>query len=308
MKSVSARKDIVWPKITVVTPNFNHVDYLEDTILSVISQNYPSLEYIIIDGGSTDGSIDIIKKYERKLSYWLSEPDQGVYDAVNKGFAKSSGAILMWLNSDDLLHPGALFNVGEIFYSFPEVRWITGINTSYDETGRVIGADRARGFSRFDFCTYRYQWLQQESTAWRRDLWEQAGGALDTRYKLAADFELWLRFFRYTSLYPCDVLIGGFRMRSKNQLSADFISVYHEEAEQAIKNERKMMKGNERALVFCLEFIAFIKKVLRYTYVLDWKIFDRGLNKLSRIIRKPSYRLQVNRATCRFEIVKGLNA
>ncbi len=90
-----------YPKISIVTPSFNHAQFLEETILSVITQNYPNLEYVIIDGGSTDGSVDIIKKYEKHLTYWVSEPDNGHGDALNKGFAKSTGEIMAWINSDD---------------------------------------------------------------------------------------------------------------------------------------------------------------------------------------------------------------
>ena len=91
-----------YPKISIVTPSFNHAQFLEETILSVISQNYPDLEYIIIDGGSTDGSVEIIKKYEQYLTYWISEPDNGQSDALNKGFTRATGDIYGWLNSDDL--------------------------------------------------------------------------------------------------------------------------------------------------------------------------------------------------------------
>ena len=100
------------PKITIVTPNFNQAGFLEETILSVIGQNYPDLEYIIVDGGSTDGSIDIIKKYEKQLAYWVTEPDKGLYHALQKGFERSTGEVMGWINSDDKLHPGSLSVIG----------------------------------------------------------------------------------------------------------------------------------------------------------------------------------------------------
>src|SRR5262249_529742 len=103
------------PSITIVTPSYNQVAYIEETIESVLSQGYPRLEYIIIDGGSTDGSVEIIRKYEKHLAYWVSEKDKGQSDAINKGFRRATGEIFNWLCSDDTLEPGALVRVGEAF-------------------------------------------------------------------------------------------------------------------------------------------------------------------------------------------------
>lgn len=129
---------IDYPKISIVTPVFNQVMYLEETILSILNQNYPNLEYIIIDGGSTDGTVDIIKKYEQRLAYWVSEPDRGMYDAIQKGFDKSTGEIMGWLNADDLLYPRSLFAVALTFLQHPEANWITSHHTMIDEKGTVI--------------------------------------------------------------------------------------------------------------------------------------------------------------------------
>src|SRR4030066_2441490 len=117
---------ISYPKISVITPSYNQGQFIEETIISVIGQKYPELEYIIIDGGSTDNSTAIIRKYERDLAYWISEKDSGQSEALNKGFKKASGDIVCWINSDDLLLPGSLKIVAEYFWKHPDVMFING--------------------------------------------------------------------------------------------------------------------------------------------------------------------------------------
>lgn len=122
-----------WPKISVVTPVFNSARYLEAAIRSVLSQAYPKLEYIIVDGGSTDGSLAIVSKYAPQLHAWISEPDRGMYDALNKGFARSAGELIGWISATDMLHAGSLSVVGSVFQTFPEVEWITGRPTGFSD-------------------------------------------------------------------------------------------------------------------------------------------------------------------------------
>jgi len=228
-----------YPKISVVTVNYNLAEHLEETILSVIQQGYPNLEYIIIDGGSTDGSVEIIKKYEEYLTYWVSEPDEGQYYAVQKGFDRCTGDIMGWINSDDRYHPGAFMALAEIFTQFPEVRWLTGFPTEYTESGITINRITlpwAR-WSKYRHYTYDFQFVQQESTFWRRDLWEEAGSCMNLHYKLAGDMELWCRFFRYAKLHTTLALIGGFRYRKHNQRSRDHIEAYLKECARAVDEE-----------------------------------------------------------------------
>jgi glycosyltransferase involved in cell wall biosynthesis len=208
-----------WPKIALVTPVFNSARYLEATIRSVLSQGYPNLEYVIADGGSTDGSVEIIRKYETQLHAWFSAPDRGMYDAINKGFARTSGAAMGdamagamgWISATDLLHAGSLFVVGSVFRAFPEVEWITGRPTGFSDEGMAVETLRLRQWSRWRFLAGANRYIQQESTFWRRSLWDRAGGRVDDTRRSASDFELWVRFFRFAKLYPVDALIGGFR-------------------------------------------------------------------------------------------------
>jgi len=128
------QQDISWPKISIVTPSYNQGQFIEETILSVLNQNYPNLEYVIIDGGSTDDTISIIKKYEQQLNYWTSEKDRGQADAINKGLQVCTGAIFNWINSDDLLAKGALLTVAKEYIKNPNLKVIAGGCCAFDNS------------------------------------------------------------------------------------------------------------------------------------------------------------------------------
>src|SRR5437899_9101981 len=127
-----------YPKISVVTPSYNQGSYLERTIRSVINTEYPNIEYIVIDGGSTDNSLDIIKKYEKYLKYWVSEQDRGQSNAINKGFSHATGDLWTWLSSDDYYMPGALWTIATMAIANPEASVFVGSGRIIDETGKVI--------------------------------------------------------------------------------------------------------------------------------------------------------------------------
>ncbi len=246
------------PKITIVTPSFNQARYLESTILSVLGQGYPNLEYIVIDGGSTDGSVDIIRKYEQQLAYWVSEKDNGLYDALQKGFGRSSGEIMAWLNADDMYHPKSLFTVAELFGRFGEVQWLMGANTYFDEAGRSFLYDDlpyGQRWSRLRLQVFGGRFIQQESVFWRRTLWEQAGAFIDQNHSLAADFELWLRFFKYQRLYSTSFMLGGFRFRTENQKSYNQRDQYLGEVKHLLASEN----SNALQLAFCRVMIGLIQ-------------------------------------------------
>lgn len=236
-----------WPKISLITPVRNSAKYLEQTILSVLAQNYPHLEYIIVDGGSTDGTLEIIRKYEHRLAGWLSEPDQGMYDALNKGFARSSGQVLGWLNASDLLHVNGLFVVGGVFAALPQVEWITGHPTKFNGDGVAIEVMPLPRWSQRRFLAGANQYIQQESTFWRRSLWEQAGGCVDAKLRAVGDFELWARFFRYAKLYTVDALIGGYRLHEDGLGSGD-MAAYDRSCEPILEREIAALPNGKAAV------------------------------------------------------------
>jgi glycosyltransferase involved in cell wall biosynthesis len=199
------------PRISVVTPSFQQAAFVEATLRSVVDQEYEGLEYVVIDGGSTDGSVEIIKRYEKHLAYWVSEPDNGHAHALNKGFARTSGDIMCWINSSDLHYPWTLQTVADVFASLPEVEWVMGMPSQFSTRGGPKSVGQS-SMNVYDFLAGNYRWIQQESVFWRRSLWERAGGELNDRLVCAADFDLWLRFLRLAPLCHVGTLLAGFRV------------------------------------------------------------------------------------------------
>ncbi|TWJ18863.1 glycosyltransferase family 2 protein [Geobacter argillaceus] len=250
------------PAISIVTPSFNQAEYLEECIESVLGQGYPRLEYVIMDGGSTDGSLEIIKKYEKHLTYWQSCPDGGHYRAVTKGFRHTTGEIMAWLNSDDKYHPLAFAKVACTFVDNPEVSWLTGRKTLWDHAGNLAWIDMEKCvFSRRKFLEglFNKPYIQQESTFWRRSLWEIAGGSLDDGASLAGDMDLWCRFFRHAQLHTVDTLLGGFRSHG-DQRSKNFAATYLQEALAFAARERQLCHLPQDALPVPPEHLALTRE------------------------------------------------
>jgi hypothetical protein len=179
------------PTISIVTPSFGQGHFLERTLYSVVNQHYPALEYVVQDGGSTDETVEVLRRYERSLTHWASEPDGGQGDAINRGFAHTSGEIMAYLNSDDLLLPGALAYVARYFAAHPKVDVVYGHRVMIDEHDRQIGSwvmprHDDQELAMLDF-------VPQETLFWRRTAWEAAGGQIDPSLHFAIDWDLLLR-------------------------------------------------------------------------------------------------------------------
>lgn len=203
------------PRISVVTATYNRAEYLEETIVSVLEQNYPALEYIVIDGGSTDGSVEIIKKYEKHLTYWESEKDRGQGHALNKGFRKASGELLGWINSDDFYLPGALEEIGRV-YRESEGSVIAGPVINFNElTGetRLIRPQNITYEKMFEFGL-----LSRHNVVWHqpgiflpRKSFEAAGG-IDEQWYYLMDHDLYMRILKHTAVVYADKPLVKFRV------------------------------------------------------------------------------------------------
>lgn len=179
------------PIVSIITPSFNQGNYLEATIQSVLSQDYPRIEYAIVDGGSMDGSTALIQKYADRLAWWVSEKDRGQTDAINKGFARARGDILAWINSDDTYEPGAVTAAVDYLQTHPEVGMVYADCNYINEAGRVIGHFPA---AQTDLPRLRqgYVHIPQQTMFFRADLWKRVG-PLDPSFYFAMDYDLWTR-------------------------------------------------------------------------------------------------------------------
>ncbi len=230
---MTARRSLTsaYPKISLVTPSYNQGQFLEQTIRSILDQDYPNLEYIIIDGRSSDDSKKIIKKYASKLKYWVSEKDDGQADAINKGFSHATGEIMGWLNSDDVLMPGSLQLIAKIFTELPATEWISSTPQTITQHGHVQHLGLRPVYIQKLIAAGWYHglglgFIMQEGTFWRRSLWKAAGNKVNN-FHFGMDFDLWKRFANRTSLLPVHIPLAAFRLNPQRKSKA--IDKYYQE-------------------------------------------------------------------------------
>jgi glycosyltransferase involved in cell wall biosynthesis len=206
------------PLVSIVTPSFNQARYLESTLRSVLDQEYPNLEYILVDGGSTDGSLDIIRRYSDRLAWWISEKDHGQTDAINKGLAHANGEILAWLNSDDTYEPNAVRQAVSFLQDHPDVGLVYGDANFIDENGRVVGRFPAAQ-TNYQRLRQGYVHIPQQSAFWRADLWRKVG-PLDPSFYFAMDYDLWVRLAALAPLRYHPRAWANFRLHTQGKTIA----------------------------------------------------------------------------------------
>jgi glycosyltransferase involved in cell wall biosynthesis len=234
------------PTIAIVTPTYNQRDLIAYTLESVVAQNYPRLEYGVVDGGSTDGTPDVITNYQDRLAYYVSEPDNGQAHAIAKGFSNLNGDIMAYLNSDDLLMPGALRFVGGFFAEHPEIDVIYGHRIVIDELGREVGRwilprHDAQAIRHFDY-------VPQETLFWRRSLYDKVGG-INPSFQFAMDWDLLLRFMSAGTarFYRTPYFLACFRVHKKQKTNTLLKTVGEYEKARLIAREHPNGRCSKRA-------------------------------------------------------------
>ena len=263
------------PRITVVTPSFNQAQFLERTLNSVLSQGYADLEYLVLDGGSTDGSAAILERYADQLAFWRSAPDRGQAAALREGFARATGEVLCWINSDDTLERGALERVGRLFAERPEVDLVYGGLRSIDAHDRRLFTQWAA----LDLPTLVYEsaFTSQPASFWRRAVYEKAGG-VDESYRFAMDYDLLIRMLlagaRPLKIRP---VLASYRIHPATK-SSNLQKVSAEEVARTIARHG-LARGSSASLTlrkYAYRALRFARDPLRIVSAIECRLRGHG--------------------------------
>jgi glycosyltransferase involved in cell wall biosynthesis len=216
-----------YPRITIVTASYNQGAFLDQALASIHDQNYPNLEHIVIDGGSTDKSVEIIERYAPRLAYWHTRRDDGQSHAINAGFQRATGDIFAWVNSSDCLAPGALFTMARTFADVKQAAWAVGDCLWIDEAGNEVGRWTPGQITLPRVIDWGRNYINQPAVFWTRTLWERSG-VLDESLHYAMDFDLWLEFFRHAEPRIVGSAIGVNRRHGCSKTSTVGVPMFDE--------------------------------------------------------------------------------
>lgn len=274
--------------VSVISPSYNQVEYIEDCIRSVLGQGYPDLEYIIIDGASTDGSVEVIHKYSSQVHRFVSEPDKGQGDAINKGFRLASGKYIAWLNSDDILLPDAVETAAQILEDNPQLGMVFGNAISIDSQGRVKNKLRIGNWGFIDLLGFRI--ICQPAVFMRRSVLEQAGG-LDTSYHFMLDHQLWIRIARIAPILHIPDLLAA----ARHHPEAKNVAMAHAFSDEILR----LLLWIQVTPELKPEYITHRKMIasgayrLNARYLLDGGYPDEALRSyLKALVNSPAYALK----------------
>lgn len=245
-KAPLSLNDSEFPKVTIITTSFNQGVFLERTIISVLNQDWPNIEYIIIDGGSTDESQDIIRKYARYLFYWVSEPDNGQVNAINKGIKRSTGKYISWLGSDDILLPGALTKMVSVLEKNPDIGIVYGGVAFIDEKDRIKKTNAYPDMTIKRLLYDKHSTIAQPSSMLRRKTLDNAGG-LDESLTYCMDYDLWIRLIRISDAINLgETVLSGYRLHTESKT----VGSYTKMALEKIRINRRYTKDIMNRVIY----------------------------------------------------------